>query len=183
VESLAEDYQLVIRWHQRILDIGRILEPTPHKTSQSVEQQLSRYLHETEAILTQTFDQPFVDNLKRYSQGFWKGLFTCYDHSLIRRTNNDLELFIKGIKRKHRRITGLRNWSRYIQQHGELIVFAENAFKDPNLMARLQAVSYQDYRKKWECWHNRIQEHRKHLRFKKNPQQYLQQLENRWLSD
>ena len=182
MERFSEAYQRVIRWHQRVLAIARILEPAPHKTGRSVEQALFQYLNETEATLTQAFDQPFVDNLKKYSQGFWKGLFTCYDHPLIPRTNNDLELFIKGIKRKHRRITGLRHWNRYILRHGELIVFVENAINDPHVMSRLQSVSYEDYRKEWECWYNRIQEHRKQLRFRKNPQSYLQQLEDRWAS-
>lgn len=96
-------------------------------------------------------------------------MFTCYDHPLIPRTNNDLELFIKGIKRKHRRITGLRRWNRYILRHGELIVFVGNAINDPHVLSRLLSVSYEDYREEWECWYNRIQEHRKQLRFRKIP--------------
>lgn len=65
VESFSGAYQRVIRWHRRVLSIAQILKPAPHKSSRSVEQELFQYLNETEETLTQSFDQSFVDNLKK----------------------------------------------------------------------------------------------------------------------
>lgn len=38
-----------------------------------------------------------------YSKGFRIGLFTIYDHPFLPLTNNDLELFFRKTKQKHRR--------------------------------------------------------------------------------
>lgn len=117
-----------------------------------------------------------------YSKGFWKGLFACYDHPLIPRTNNDLELFFREIKRDHRRITGLRSWNRYIMRHGENIVLTADAFKDKNIQLRITSVKYETYENVKLQWQNRTLEHTKHLRFKKDPKKYLTNLEEKWIN-
>lgn len=181
VNDYAQEYKEVKRWHTRIVQIALILEPAKNKTSQTVEKRLAQYLRETEKKLNKEQDKPFIENLMNYSNGFWKGLFVCYDHPLIPRTNNDLELFFHEIKRKHRRITGLRSWNRYIMRHGEHIVLTEEATQDPNIHRRLRSVRYECYKKEKEQWENRLQEQKKHLRFKKNPSKYLAELEAKWL--
>lgn len=182
VDNYKEDYQQVTRQFTRIRRITNILEPSKHKTSASVEKRLSQYINEIERVLNKKEDEDFVDNLKRYSKGFWKGLFTCYDHPILPRTNNDLELFFRGIKVKHRRITGLRLWNRYIMRHGEYIVFAENATKDPNILERLNSVTYEDYHKEVQKWAERTDEHVKRFQFRKNPEQFLKKVEEKWLN-
>lgn len=82
--------------------------------------------------------------LQKY--GFWKGLFTVYDHPILPRTNNDHELFFRTIKRRHRLIKGLRSWNRYIMHHGEYIVFAEDAISNPSTLKRLSTVSFDAYK-------------------------------------
>ncbi|WP_391202783.1 hypothetical protein [Psychrobacillus sp. L4] len=157
----------------RIRRISKILEPSKRKTSNSVRSRLASYLKETEAKLTKEEDAEFVDNLRRYSNGFWKGLFACYDHPILPRTNNDHELFFRRIKRRHRRITGLRSWSRYIMRHGEYIVFAEDAIDDPNIIQRLLSVSYEQYCEERDSWKERKVEHLKRYRYKRDPSLYL----------
>lgn len=182
VDNYKNDYRQVVRLSTRIRRITNILEPSKHKTSASVEKRLSQYINETEQKLNKDEDQEFVKNLKSYSKGFWKGLFACYDHPILPRTNNDLELFFRGIKVRHRRITGLRSWNRYIMRHGEYIVFVENAIQDPTNLKRLTSVSYSDYYKEVQKWEERTNEHIKRFQFKKNPDQYLKQLEEKWLN-
>ncbi|MCM2532277.1 hypothetical protein NDK43_07600 [Neobacillus pocheonensis] len=168
VDNYTNEYRQVFRLSTRIRRIANILEPSKNKTSESVEKRLSRYLKEIEQTLTKGEDFLIVDNLKRYSKGFWKGLFTCYDHPILPRTNNDHKLFFRTIKRRHRRITGLRYWNRYIMRHGEYIVFAEDAINNPSILSRLASVSFDDYVTEIKKWETRTGEHIKRYQFKKN---------------
>lgn len=52
------------------------MEPSENKTSSWVESRLKKYLSQIEKDLNREDDLAFVDNLMRYSKGFWKGLFT-----------------------------------------------------------------------------------------------------------
>lgn len=180
--SYANDYRAVLRWHNRIIQIALILAPAKNKSGRSVEKRLQQYLNETENKLSKEQDKPFIQNLKNYSKGFWKGLFTCYDHPLIPRTNNDLELFFRGIKRDHRRITGLRSWNRYIMRHGENVVLTADAIKDNNIQLRITSVKYETYKNLKQQWYKRTLEHTKHLRFKKDPKKFLSNLEEKWIN-
>ncbi|MCM2534132.1 hypothetical protein NDK43_19405 [Neobacillus pocheonensis] len=118
----------------------------------------------------------------RYSNGFWKGLFACYDHPILPRTNNDHELFFRRIKRRHRRITGLRSWNRYIMRHGEYIVFVEDAIDDPNIINRLNLVSHKKYCIEMNSWKERTDEHVRRYQYKKDPAGYLRKVEEKWLN-
>ncbi|WP_391209475.1 hypothetical protein [Psychrobacillus sp. L4] len=182
VDSFQKEYQQVVRLNTRIRRIATILEPSKRKTSDSVRNRLAFYLKEIERKLTKEEDEEFVDNLKRYSKGFWKGLFACYDYPILPRTNNDHELFFRRIKRRHRRITGLRSWNRYIMRHGEYIVFAEDAIDDPNIIQRLSSVSHDKYCEENESWNERKSEHVKRYRYKRDPSSYLKNIEEKWLN-
>lgn len=177
-----KEYRQVVRWHKRVLAIADVLAPSPRKTSQLVEKRLRRYIERIERTLIKQEDSDFVENLKRYSKGFWKGLFTCYDHPKIPRTNNEIELFFRSVKTAHRRITGLRSWNRYIIRHGENVVFACNVVYDSTLLKRLRNVSYDTYRLEKNKWDHRISVHKKQLQFKKNPTSFLNQLERKWIN-
>lgn len=171
-----------MRLNTRIRRIATILEPSTRKTSNSVRNRFASYLKEIEKKLIKEEDAQFVDNLKRYSNGFWKGLFACYDYPILPRTNNDLELFFRRIKRRHRRITGLRSWNRYIMRHGEHIVFAEDAIDDPDIIQRLLSVSHAKYCEENENWKERKDEHVKRYRYKRDPSLYLKNIEEKWLN-
>lgn len=182
VDNFKDDYHQVVRLSTRIRRIANILEPSKRKTSASVEKRLAEYLKEINKTLTKEADAAFVDNLNRYSNGFWKGLFTVYDHPILPRTNNDHELFFRTIKRRHRRITGLRSWNRYIMRHGEYIVFAEDAISNSSTITRLAAVPFDEYKNEMKKWEERTSEHIKRFRFKKDPDKYLKSVEEKWLN-
>ncbi len=82
-----------------IAHIAATLEPDEDKTSETVEWEMTQVLNWLKQTYTEENDSVMIDNVTNYSRGFWKGLFTCYDHYFIPRT-----------KACHRRITGLRNW-------------------------------------------------------------------------
>ncbi|ALS21267.1 MULTISPECIES: hypothetical protein [Paenibacillus] len=164
-----------------IRHIAEILEPSMDKTSKTVEWEMTKLLDWVRLSYTEENDLEMVNNLLSYSKGFWKGLFTCYDHYHVPRTNNDLERFFRATKTRHRRMTGLRNWNEYILRNGEMVVLVDDGLKQENLIARLRMVDYTSYKKQKEKWNNRLSDSVMRKRFKRDPQNYLKNLENQWL--
>lgn len=116
---------------------------------------------------TKETDQIMVTNLKSYTKVFWKGLFTCYDHSHLPRTNNDHERFFRKTKTRHRRMTGLRSWNEYIVRSGEFVAFVDDALRHKNVVGRLQSVTYEAFHTERQRWSLRLQETTKRRRFQK----------------
>jgi hypothetical protein len=114
-----------------------------------------------------------------YTRGFWKGLFTCYDHPHVPRTNNEHERFFRQTKTRHRRMTGLRSWNEYILRSGEMVVFVDDALRQENVIGRLRTVDYNVFRTERLHWTSRLNEATKHRRFRNNPEKYLLQVEER----
>lgn len=133
-----------------------------------------------EQTYTEESDQPMVLNLNSYTKGFWKGLFTCYDHPHVPRTNNDHERFFRKTKTRHRRTTGLRSWNEYIVRSGEFVVFVDDALRQKDILKRLQSVSYAEFQKERKQWAVRLEETTKRRRFRRNPQKYLAEIENKY---
>src|SRR5688572_8082737 len=52
-------------------------------------------------------------------------LIHCYDLELLPRTNNDMEGFIRAIKTRYRRISGRKNWNRYLLRYGRRVAYYE----------------------------------------------------------
>lgn len=73
------------------------------KRSETVQFHLQHLLNWVEKTYIHEDDKPLVSNLMTYTRGFWKGLFTCYDHPHVPRTNNDHERFFRQTKTRHRR--------------------------------------------------------------------------------
>lgn len=160
--------------------IAEILHPEEDKTSETVEWEMKQLLDWVQKAYTETHDTVMVKNLLSYSRGFWKGLFTCYDHYHVPRTNNDLERFFRATKTRHRRMTGLRNWNEYILRNGEMIVLVDDALKQKDLIFRLKNVSYENYKEVKIKWNTRLSDSIKRKRFRRNPENYLQDLEKQW---
>lgn len=72
--------------------------------------------------------------------------------------------------------------SLYIMRHGEYIVFAEDAIDDPNIIQRLSIVSHKKYCEEMESWKKRTDEHIKRYQYKRNPAEYLNRVEQKWLN-
>jgi hypothetical protein len=135
------------------------------KTSEIAEWELFQVLTWLQTTFTEENDAAMVNNVTHYSHGFWKGLFTCYDHYYIPRTNNDLEQFFRQTKACHRRITGLRNWNSYIIRNGEMVVLVNDALRQEHLIDRLRMVSYTTYVEQKQKWNNRLSEGIQRRRF------------------
>jgi len=176
----ASRYEAVARWAKPIIHIATALEPADDKTSETVEWEMAHMLNWLKQAYTDENDSVMVNNVTNYSRGFWKGLFTCYDHYYLPRTNNDLEQFFRRTKASHRRITGLRNWNSYIIRNGEMIVLMDDALRQKHVIARLRTVSYETYAQRRARWSERLSEGVQRRRFNRNPHSFLQQLEEQW---
>jgi len=173
-------YENVCRWSLPLSYVAAALEPEVDKTSETAEWELTQVLNWLQQTYAEESDTAMVDNIVRYSRGFWKGLFTCYDHYYIPRTNNDLEQFFRRTKACHRRITGLRNWNSYIMRNGEMIVLVNDALRQKHIISRLRSVTYEVYAKRKAQWGARLSDNVRRRRFNRNPFAYLQQLEDQW---
>lgn len=160
--------------------IATLLTPEEDQSSETVEWRMHVLLKWVKETYTEESDSPMVDNLHRYSKGFWKGLFTCYDHYYVPRTNNDLEQFFRQTKASHRRITGLRNWNSYIMRNGEMIVLVQDALRQPHVISRLRSVSFEDFKSCKQRWDNRLSGVIQRKRFNRDPEAYLSGLEQKW---
>jgi hypothetical protein len=45
-------------------------------------------------------------------------LIACYDVEGLPRTTNDMEGFIRAMKTRYRRVSGRKNWNRYLLRYG-----------------------------------------------------------------
>ncbi len=52
-------------------------------------------------------------------------LLQCYDVTGMPRTNNDMEGFIRAIKTRYRRMSGRKNWNRYLLRYGRRVAYYE----------------------------------------------------------
>lgn len=179
IDSFQSHYDDVKRWFEPIHRIAQILEPAEKKTSEAVRDEMTQLLQWVEQTYTEEKDQPMVKNLKSYTKGFWKGLFTCYDHPHVPRTNNDHERFFRRTKTRHRRMTGLRNWNEYILRNGEFIVLVDDALSQSDIVRRLSMVPYETFKQMRQQWRERLSESTKRRRFRQDPVGYLQKLENK----
>lgn len=67
-------------------------------------------------------------------------LFRCYDTTSLPRTNNDMEGFIRSVKTRYRRISGRKNWNRYLIRYGARVAFYEARARTGELAAVAAAV-------------------------------------------
>jgi hypothetical protein len=173
-------YEAVSRLMKPMDYIAAILTPDVDKSSETVEWELSKLLDWVKQTYTLESDTPMVDNLLNFSKGFWRGLFACYDHYYIPRTNNDLEQFFRRTKACHRRITGLRNWNTYIVRNGEMIVLVDDALRQEHVISRLRSVSFSDYKARKAQWGQRLSGVILRKKFNRDTDAYLAELEQKW---
>ena len=111
-------------------------------------------------------------------------LVQCYDRQDFPRTNNDLERSIRGLKTQYRRVSGRRNWNRYLLRYGRCVAYAAWWEQDvahqqqlEHRVARLDRVRWRELRRETKTAQS---EQLKRFRFRHNRQQFLASLETRW---
>ena len=126
-KNFKSRYVIVCEMNEIVVNIAESLKKTELSTSKGHEEALKTLLEKAfQEKSKKRGMKGFMDNLRKYTKGFWEGLFVYYDHPLIPKTNNDLERFFHLAKQDYRRIVGNDNWGKYIQNHGEYSLFVYN---------------------------------------------------------
>jgi hypothetical protein len=124
-----------------------------------------------------------VEHFRKVTASYWDGLFQCYQVKDLPRTNNDLEQYVGSARHVERRVTGRKRASPTLVVRGSVRVVAAGATRlisfsaadlRPTDVAAWQALRQQlDYRHEGR---------RRQLRFRRDPQAYLADLEQRLIS-
>ena len=111
-------------------------------------------------------------------------LIQCYDLERLPRTNNDMEGFIRAIKTRYRRISGRKNWNRYLLRYGRRVAYYEAQVRLPNgltdLTAGVRRVPQALWRRARTEQQMRQQEQLKQYQVRYRRKQFLAGLEARW---
>lgn len=111
-------------------------------------------------------------------------LIQCYDLDDLPRTNNDMEGFIRSIKTRYRRISGRKNWNRYLLRYGRRVSYYEASVRmgasPAELDARIRAVPHGRWRTTRAAQRARQEEQLKQYRVRHRRTQFLAGLEARW---
>jgi hypothetical protein len=123
-----------------------------------------------------------VDHFVKVTRSYWPGLFHCYDVEGLPRTNNDLEQFFGSHRYHERRASGRKAASPALVLRGEARLLAAAATRQHTYTAAELAGA--DPERRHEL-HQRLEGRRQRRvqrsRFRRDPQAFLQQLEDRLL--
>jgi len=111
-------------------------------------------------------------------------LIVCYDVAGLPRTNNDMEGFIRAIKTRYRRVSGRKNWNRYLLRYGRRVAYYEAQVRSMGGEAGVNRVVGQVTPKQWRDGRAqqraRQEDQLKQYRFRHKRATFLQGLEARW---
>lgn len=114
----------------------------------------------------------------KVTMNYWRGLFHCYDHAEIPRTNNDLEQYFGKARHHERRATGHKRPTSAVVVRGSVRVVAAVATQLRVWPAEaLRPGSVSAWRRLREELEVRHDARRAARRFRKDPATYLAQLE------
>jgi hypothetical protein len=111
-------------------------------------------------------------------------LIQCYDLEALPRTNNDMEGFIRSIKTRYRRISGRKNWNRYLLRYGRRVAYYEAQVRlgvsAAEVDAQVRGISPGRWRTARAEQQARQEEQLKQYRVRHRRTQFLAKLEARW---
>lgn len=192
-EQWRADLRLVARLHADVLAAegilsGKTLEAEGQPvTNATVEQRYAQWGAELrarlqDATLSET-ERRCLEHFLHVTKNMSLRLFQCYDQNALPRTNNDLEGFIRSVKTRYRRISGRKNWNRYLIRYGARVAFYEARSQTGEIagmtegMRRVNGYRWRQGRTEQTA---RQQEQLKQYRVRHRRDAYLADLEARW---
>jgi hypothetical protein len=173
--GLWEPLQTAQCW---IEEAARVLANEEGRDAASVEAALRALRMEVVTFHDNTAVGEWATHFYKVTMNYWRGLFHCYEHPELPRTNNDLEQYF-GVARHHeRRATGHKRPTSAVVVRGSVRVVAAVASQVrewPAEALRLgSVVAWRRLRKDLEARH---ETRRAARRFRKDPANYLAKLE------
>jgi len=142
-------------------------------------------LHEqlSDSSLSAT-EQRCLEHFVQVTANMREHLIQCYDLASLPRTNNDMEGFIRAIKTRYRRISGRKNWNRYLLRYGRRVAYYEAGVRMNDGASGIDARVWQVAHERWRMARaeQRLcqEEQLKQYRVRHRRQQFLAGLEARW---
>jgi hypothetical protein len=119
------------------------------------------------------------DHFRKVTRSYWTGLFPCYDVDVLPRTNNDLEQFFGSYRYHERRASGRKVASPGTVVRGSVRLVASAVTRlRPVETADLVPSSLQRWRELRGSLEQRQAVRTLGRRFRRNPDAYLQSLED-----
>jgi hypothetical protein len=164
--------------------IRAILAPAPETapTAAQVAQQLQDCLDQLDPDVTAPLLIDFQQHLRKVSRSYWPGLFHCYDHPDIPRTNNDMERHFRTTHSRILRTTGQKGRTRRILHRSgawELLGHPPTEAASLEALCQIAPTDLADERL-------RLRQHRNrfllHTRSPRQTTAQLDRLEQEWLA-
>jgi hypothetical protein len=133
-ERWREDLDGVRRLHARVLEAEAILAGSWAATVEEVTNAAvgKRFEHWVAHLCADAAQAPDTElertclaHFLHVTQNMRPQLVQCYDVAGVPRTNNDMEGFIRAIKTRYRRVSGRKNWNRYLLRYGRRVAYYE----------------------------------------------------------
>ena len=125
-----------------------------------------------------------LEHFLHVSKNMRPHLLLCYDLDELPRTNNDMEGFIRSLKTRYRRISGRKNWNRYLLRYGRRVAYYEAQLRmgdgPDQIAARVRTIPHGRWRTSRAEQRARQEEQLKQYRVRHRRQQFLAGLEARW---
>jgi hypothetical protein len=180
--TLWPEVRLAYRWVHRV---ARLLKNQSKRSAPQVRRQLSRLLTRMRQAARQAPTPALGNQLRHFvkvTKSYWPGLFGCYDSAELPRTNNDLEHLFGSHRYHERRASGRKRASPGLVVSGSVRVVSGLATRlrpDEGLPLRV------GYLERWQQWRAQLEKRRetrrRQYRFRRNPDAYLENLENQAL--
>lgn len=193
-EQWREELASVRRMHDRVLAAEQILagdtlrEQGMVVSNATVGQAFDAWCQELrDQLATDTLSKTEAQCLKHFlhvTTNMRPRLICCYDVADMPRTNNDMEGFIRSLKTRYRRISGRKNWNRYLLRYGRSVAYYEARVRmgegTGDLEARLRQVPPARWRAARAEQRACQDEQLKQYRFRHKRTHFLARLEERW---
>ena len=181
------------RMHARVLEAEAILSGSwasaeEGVTNAGVAARLDAWLAQLGQVvgqehLTET-ERRCLHHFLHVTRSLRPQLIQCYDVAGLPRTNNDMEGFIRGIKTRYRRLSGRKNWNRYLLRYGRRVAFYEAQIRleagGERVEEGIRRVAPGQWRAARAEQRARQEDQLKQHRFRHKRAAFLQGLEARW---
>jgi hypothetical protein len=175
------DVHVGARWLARITTIlSATTEPAP--TAAAVAQQLRTCLEQLDQEAVAPDLVAFRQHLQKVSRSYWPGLFHCYDHPDIPRTNNGMESLFRDTQRRILRTTGQKGRTRRsIHRCGAWELIPHPATEAASLEA-LPQIAPTDLAAERQRMRQHAERFRLHTRTPRQTTAQFDQLEQQWFA-
>jgi hypothetical protein len=145
VDELEPRYRRVRRLYKLIFEANAILGQ--EAKAEKVQADMQTYVNRLKNLhFRRQEEKAAVLNILKFTASYWEGLFYHYDRKQIPRTNNDLEVYNRGLKAAHRKTTGRASCQGYIVRYGAYVALLDSSLCQRETLVRLRSVPYGAFR-------------------------------------